>query len=199
VLDLEGGALKARAVTLQSLNQTRVVSAGGQAKLFPDRPAGDAMPVGTPAELFGKNDELIVRFANSDADVSAEFVRYARDQNVALLKVAAPALTPAVLAPDDNITIGARVVALGYSGAVHGPMLADGLVRSIPVDSTDPRQSNIQTSIQVGYGTSGGPVFDPQGRVIGIINFLARDGGQLMTYALPIRHGRTLLNPQSAR
>jgi hypothetical protein len=35
--------------------------------------------------------------------------------------------------------------------------------------------------------------------VIGMVSFFVRDGGQVATYAVPIRHGRNLLQPQAAR
>jgi len=42
-----------------------------------------------------------------------------------------------------------------------------------------------------GAGNSGGPVFDSQGRVIGI--FFAGDQANAMTYAVPIRYGKEFL------
>ena len=158
------------------------------------------MPAATRSAVVGRNDTLVVRFPNSNVDVSAELVRRSPDQNVALLKVAAPELTPALLAAGDEVKIGARVVALAYSGGAAGtPTLADGIVRAGAVDGTDRQHSHIQTSIQAGYGTSGAPVFDPDGKVIGMISFFVQHGTQLATYLVPIRHGRTLLQPQATR
>jgi S1-C subfamily serine protease len=92
------------------------------------------------------------------------------------------------------------VIALAYAdGAASAPSLADGLVRSGAVDGADRLRSNIQTSIQLGLGTSGAPVFGPDGKVIGMVSLLARDGAQVSTYAVPIRHGRNLLQPQATR
>jgi serine protease Do len=42
-----------------------------------------------------------------------------------------------------------------------------------------------------GAGNSGGPVFDSQGRVIGI--FFAGDQANAITYAVPIRYGKEFL------
>jgi S1-C subfamily serine protease len=41
------------------------------------------------------------------------------------------------------------------------------------------------------YGNSGGPVFDAQGRVIGILY----SGGQNLSFAVPIRYGKELMSP----
>jgi S1-C subfamily serine protease len=51
-------------------------------------------------------------------------------------------------------------------------------------------------SIQTGPGNSGGPVFNAEGKVIGLITFLRQSSGVTFTYAVRIRHGRALLSPQ---
>jgi S1-C subfamily serine protease len=199
LFDKEGGALKARVVAIDSLAQTRFSPDDGPAKLFPERPPGDELPGGIEAELFGRNDELLVRFANSDIDIRAELVRRSRDQNAALLKIETPGLAPLVLA-DGEVKAGLRIVSLSLPDASKkAPSLAEGLVRSVPVDGKNLLASNIQTSLTLGFGTTGSPVFAPDGRVVGIVNFFTRDGGQLTTYALPIKWGRNLLEPQATR
>lgn len=200
----ENGKVEGRVVSISELKLPRWEPEAEGATIFSPRLAGTEgnfdLPAGTRSAVVGRNDTLVVRFPNSTVDVNAELVRRSPDQNVALLKVATPELTPALLAADDEVKIGARVVALGYvAGSTGSPTLADGIVRSAAVDDPDRLRGNIQTSIQVGYGTSGAPVFDPEGRVIGMISFFVRDGAQLATYALPIRHGRNLLQPQVAR
>jgi S1-C subfamily serine protease len=48
-----------------------------------------------------------------------------------------------------------------------------------------------------GAGNSGGPVFNEKGQVIGLFTYGAsRQGDASVTFAVPIRHGRQLLNPQ---
>ena len=171
--------------------------------MFAPRLAGSEenfdLPAATRTAIVGRNDTLVVRFGKSTVDVNAELVRRSPDQNAALLKVATPELTPAPLASGDEVKIGTHVVALAYASGSTAPSLADGVVRAAAVDGTDRLHSHIQTSIQVGYGTSGSPVFDAEGKVIGIISFFIQNGAQIATYAVPIRHGRTLLQPQAAR
>jgi S1-C subfamily serine protease len=48
-----------------------------------------------------------------------------------------------------------------------------------------------------GAGNSGGPVFNTNGKVIGLFTYgRSFAGDATVTYAVPIRHGRALLNPQ---
>ena len=200
----ENGKVDVRIVPLGEVKMPRWDPEAEGATIFPSRLVGTDpdfdLPVGTRSAIVGKNETLEVRFPNSAVGVNAELVRRSPDQNVALLKVAVPELTPSSLAIDDEVKIGTRVVALVYAGGASGsPTLADGLVRAGAVDGADRLRSNIQTSIPVGLGTSGAPVFDPDGKVIGMVSFLVRDGAQASTYAVPIRHGRNLLQPQATR
>jgi S1-C subfamily serine protease len=204
VISKENGKVDARIVPVSELRLPRWDPEAEGATVFAPRMAGTEanfdLPAGTQSAVVGRNDTLVVRFGKSTVDVNAELVRRSPDEDVALLKVSTPELAPVPLAADNDLKVGTRVVALAYAaGPTTSPMLADGIVRSAAVDGADRRRSNIQTSIQVGYGTSGAPVFDPGGKVIGMISFFVSDGAQTATYAVPIKHGRNLLQPQIAR
>jgi serine protease Do len=50
-----------------------------------------------------------------------------------------------------------------------------------------------------GAGNSGGPVFNAKGQVVGLFTYgRSREGDASVTLAVPIKHGRALLNPQRA-
>jgi serine protease Do len=50
-----------------------------------------------------------------------------------------------------------------------------------------------------GHGNSGGPVFNTKGQVVGLFTYGVNVAGDAaVTYAVPIKHGRALLNPQRA-
>jgi S1-C subfamily serine protease len=178
--------------------------------------------------FYGKNDTLSVRFPHSRLSINAELVRTSTDEDVALLKVSSPEpLVALELAGDDNVKVGEKVMALGYPGlsmstymtiendrtgqrrqeVIPEPTVTDGIVQKLGIQTTQEgtrriegsQGDTIQVSIHTGPGNSGGPVFNAEGKVIGLITFLRQSSGVTFTYAVRIRHGRNLLSPQLIR
>ena len=53
------------------------------------------------------------------------------------------------------------------------------------------------TVSETGSGNSGGPIFDDQGRVVGLFTAGTSEGGTSISFAVPIRHGLKLMGRQS--
>jgi serine protease Do len=85
--------------------------------------------------------------------------------------------------PDPTLSVGniGRVIR-GQAAATEGTFSTFGDVYQLTVNSTGP-------------GNSGGPVFDDQGRVIGIFTSGTR-GDVMITFAVPIRYGIELMGTQ---
>jgi serine protease Do len=108
--------------------------------------------------------------------------------DVAVLKVEATGLPTVQLGNSNDVQVGDRVLAIGApygleQTATQGIVSAKG--RSLPGDSMVPF---IQTDAAVNPGNSGGPLFDANGRVIGINSQIySRNGGfQGLAFAIPI-------------
>ena len=80
------------------------------------------------------------------------------DADLALLAVEGEALTPATIASEDQVDIGDDVVVVG---APYGRSLSvsAGIVSQLEVDEQDVQRS-MKTDAPIGYGASGGGVFD---------------------------------------
>ena len=50
-----------------------------------------------------------------------------------------------------------------------------------------------------GGGNSGGPVFNAQGKAIGLFTYTGNNSGAYVSYGVPIKHGRFLLTPQRSQ
>jgi serine protease Do len=89
----------------------------------------------------------------------------------------------AVEVPDPTVTVG-------NIGRILRGQDATGLDKTTVSVIGDAYQLQINTT---GAGNSGGPVFDDQGKVIGIFYAGVSDGSASVTFAVPIRYGRELM------
>jgi S1-C subfamily serine protease len=90
------------------------------------------------------------------------------DEDLALLAVEGEALSAATLADEDQVDVGDDVVVIG---APYGRSLSvsAGIVSQLEVDD-QAGQRSMKTDAPIGYGASGGGVFDvPSGRLVGLV------------------------------
>ncbi len=108
--------------------------------------------------------------------------------DLALLKIDADDLVAVVLGDSDQVVVGQWVLAIGspfgfeYT-ATQG--IVSGISRSLRGDNYVPF---IQTDAAVNPGNSGGPLFDTEGKVIGVNSQIySRSGGYMgLSFAIPI-------------
>jgi S1-C subfamily serine protease len=104
-----------------------------------------------------------------------------------------------------NVVAGQRVEALGYPGsfedytqqklsATAGAVSVDGTVSATPEDDLPTYESVIEHQAPIGHGSSGGPLVDSAGRLLGL-NTLGQDVDvtQNQAYAISIDHIKMLL------
>ena len=97
---------------------------------------------------------------------------------------------PAVeLGDSDQVVVGQPVYALGAPLSLE-LTLSNGLVSALRHDEAG-RLTHIQTSAPISHGSSGGGLFDTDGRLIGITSS-GRDEGQNLNFALPVSWVREL-------
>ena len=118
----------------------------------------------------------------------AELVGLDKRTDVAVLKIEAEDLPVAKLGDSDKVKVGQWVLAIGspfgfeYT-ATQG--IVSAVARSLPDDTYVPF---IQTDVAVNPGNSGGPLFDTDGRVVGVNSQIySRSGGYMgLSFAIPI-------------
>jgi len=111
--------------------------------------------------------------------------------DLALLEIKAKDLPFLLLAPDGSAEAGTRIAVVGSPLGLEGT-LTEGIVsarRRLPNEKRDV----LQISAPISQGSSGSPVLDAQGRVIGVASFLIQDG-QSLNFASPSEKLRTLLS-----
>jgi hypothetical protein len=112
--------------------------------------------------------------------------------DLALLGVPAANENPLPLGGDQLPEVGSRVYAIGNPGGLEGTF-SDGIISGV---RALPSGQLLQITAPISPGSSGGPVLDSRGKVIGVA-FATFRGGQNLNFAIPAKYLTALLN-QSA-
>jgi S1-C subfamily serine protease len=130
----------------------------------------------------------------------AEIVGSDADQDVAVLKIDAPAseLLPVPVGTSDNLQVGQRVYTLGNPFGLEGTLttgIISNLNRTLPSRTGREMKSIIQTDAAMNPGNSGGPLLDTSGRMIGMNVAIASKIGQSagVGFAIPINRIRQIV------
>lgn len=110
-------------------------------------------------------------------------------RDIALIKIATPVnVTPLVMGDSDRVAVGERVVAIGNPQGLANTV-SDGLISAVR-DASGVKQ--IQISVPISHGSSGGALINMRGEVIGITTS-SYDGAQNLNFAIPINYVKEYL------
>ena len=129
----------------------------------------------------------------------AERIGVDKNHDLALIKITAPNLVPAVLSDSNGLTVGQRVYAIGNPFGLNGTMTRGIIssIRSIRGPNNNPIEDAIQTDAAVNPGNSGGPLLNSRGEVIGITTLIASNGADQSSgigFAIPINTAKAVLD-----
>jgi S1-C subfamily serine protease len=119
--------------------------------------------------------------------------------DLAVVKIDAAGLTPAVLGDSRSLLVGQKVFAIGNPFGLNGTMTR-GIISSIrPVEtpSGPPIDDAIQTDAAINPGNSGGPLLNSRAEVIGINSMIITGGSEQSSgvgFAIPINTAKALLS-----
>ena len=131
---------------------------------------------------------LIVRLIDG-TEYEAQVIGYDKNYDVALIKIEADGLSPVVFADSDLINVGQSVFAVGNPLGELVYTMTDGIVsaRDREVSVEGKTINMFQISAAVNSGNSGGPVFNTNGEVIGIVTAKpSRASVEGIGFAIPI-------------
>lgn len=135
--------------------------------------------------LTGENGEtprdIAVQFSGSDQVLPARLVRVAPDADLAVIQLESQGPFPAIAGFANAPAVeGAPIVLLGFPGGGRRATLVSGTVTRVLADSL------YELDAFSGVGASGSPIFDREGKVLGIeFGGLAGSGGRAIV-GLPI-------------
>ena len=146
--------------------------------------------------LIATNYHVIEGAARGRAKLVGQFSTYtiegvtATDQtnDLALLKVTVSGINPLPLGNSSDVKIGETVYVAGNPKGLEGTF-SNGIISS----RRDPyTKERLQMTAPISPGSSGGPVLNSKGEVIGI-SFMTLVGGQNLNFAIPSRYLTELL------
>lgn len=129
----------------------------------------------------------------------AEIIGTDPSHDLAVIKINAPEVTPAVLGDSKGLIVGQKVYAIGNPFGLSGTMTR-GIIssmRSIRGPDGTPIDEAIQTDAAINPGNSGGPLLNSRGEVIGINTLIATGGANQSAgvgFAIPINAAKAVLN-----
>jgi S1-C subfamily serine protease len=154
-----------------------------------------------------KTTRLGVKFANTGEWLPARVVKVSElaDEDLALIKVDVPRTYPAVAGVSrtgKDAPVGAPVATIGYPLGLDTPMDGTGndmVIRTTVTMGTVSKRlaSLLQIDSYATNGSSGSPVFDRLGRVVGVIWGGSRGSGGRIVYAVPSDRLAAFLPPEA--
>ncbi len=138
----------------------------------------------TNAHVVRGVSQVMVRTIDGALLASVDVLEADPDVDVAVLRVtglAAPPLEAALDAPD----VGTRVLAIGHPRGYEFTV-SDGIVSARRSLDSHPDLDLIQTTAPISPGSSGGPLLDLAGRVVGICSMTLMEG-QNINFAVPVQ------------
>ena len=149
--------------------------------------------------LIATNYHVIEGAARGTAKLVGQFSTYTiegvtatdKTNDLALLKVTVSGIKPLPLGNSSDVKIGETVYVAGNPKGLEGTF-SNGIISS----RRDPyTKERLQMTAPISPGSSGGPVLNSKGEVIGI-SFMTLVGGQNLNFAIPSRYLTELL-PES--
>lgn len=136
--------------------------------------------VATNEHVVSGASSIVIKNLGTGANFNATRVRsYSKKLDVALIEVPTKA-QPLPVGSKGSVSIGDKVIAIGNPRGLQGS-LSTGIVSGVRKDGS---QTVLQITAPISPGSSGGPVFDLSGKVIGLATFTLQES-QNLNFAMP--------------
>lgn len=151
----------------------------------------------TSAHVIDEGENVIVTMSNGQ-DYNAKVLRkFGKNKDIALLKIDVPIeLTTVKLGNSEKIKVGQKVFAIGNPFGFNGT-LTQGIISRI-----DYEKNRIQTDAAINPGSSGGPLLNKEGEIIGINQAIYNPDNNISNigigFAIPINLVKEYLKENNA-
>lgn len=146
--------------------------------------------IATNLHVIQGSAKIEITFLNGAKTSVERIVAVDPDRDLAVLRVDAGDLPSLRLGDSDSVEAGDHVIAIGNPLGVLDYTVSDGLISSVRLITDD--LTVLQISAPISEGSSGGPLFNNYGEVIGIATMYAATG-QNLNFGIPSKYLQPLL------
>lgn len=151
----------------------------------------------TSAHVLGDSEKAIVTIFNGQDYTAQVIKRFGENKDIILLKIDAPIELKTVKFGDsEKIKVGQKVLAIGNPFGFNGT-LTQGIISRI-----DYAKNRIQTDAAINPGSSGGPLLNKAGEIIGINQAIYNPDNNISNigigFAIPINVVKEYLRERSS-
>ena len=142
----------------------------------------------TCAHVISGANNITVQL-NDDTTYPATVIGQDSTSDIAVIKVEATGLTPAVIGDSDALVVGEDAIAVGNPLGTLGGTVTNGIIsalnRQVTVENNN--MTLIQTNASISPGNSGGGLFNGNGELVGVVNAKSgSDEAEGLGFAIPI-------------
>jgi Trypsin-like peptidase domain len=138
----------------------------------------------------------IVKFPDDTAFPVDGVLAADKVRDLAIIKIHGKTFRTLALGDSDDIQVGEEVVAIGNPLSLESTV-SNGIISGVRT-SKEQGGKFLQTTAPISPGSSGGPLFNMSGEVVGI-NTMYLEGGENLNFAIPVNDAKLLLSHQSAK
>jgi hypothetical protein len=138
----------------------------------------------------------VVKFPDDTAFLVDGVLATDKVRDLAIIKIHGKPFRTLALGDSDDIQVGEEVVAIGNPLSLESTV-SNGIISGVRT-SKEQGGKFLQTTAPISPGSSGGPLFNMRGDVVGI-NTLYLEGGENLNFAIPINEAKNLLASRSTK
>ena len=146
--------------------------------------------IATNLHVIKDTQSLKVKMLDGKEYAVQRIVAVDPQRDLALVRIAKKGLPTLPLGNSDEVSAGDRVVAIGNPLGVFDYTVSDGLISA--VRQLDANLTVLQISAPISQGSSGGPLFNPYGEVIGVATAVSAEG-QNLNIGVPSNYLRAMV------
>jgi hypothetical protein len=150
----------------------------------------------TNYHVIKEGNVAIVKFPDDTAFSVDGVLASDKVRDLAIIKIHGKTFRTLALGDSDDIQVGEEVVAIGNPLSLESTV-SNGIISGVRT-SKEQGGKFLQTTAPISPGSSGGPLFNMHGEVVGI-NTLYLEGGENLNFAIPVNDAKLLLSHQSAK